>query len=31
MALRPVMPLKTIIDQIFIEQWRARQAIMHES
>ena len=31
MALRPVMPLKTIIDQIFIEQWRARQAIMQES
>jgi hypothetical protein len=28
MALRPVMPLWTIVDQILMERWRARQPIV---
>jgi hypothetical protein len=28
MALRPVMPLRTIVDQILMERWKARQPIV---
>jgi hypothetical protein len=28
MALRPVMPLRTIVEQILMERWRERQPIV---
>jgi hypothetical protein len=31
MALRPVMPLRTIVDQILMERWRERQPIVREN
>jgi hypothetical protein len=31
MALRPVMPLRTIVDQIFMERWKERQPIKREN
>jgi hypothetical protein len=31
MILRPIMPLRTIVDQILMEQWKARQPIVHAS
>jgi hypothetical protein len=31
MALRPVMPLRTIVDQILMERWKERQPIMREN
>ena len=31
MALRPVMPLKTIVDQIFMECWKERQPIIRKN
>ena len=31
MALRPVMPLRTIVDQIFMERWKEWQPIVHEN
>jgi hypothetical protein len=31
MALRPVMPLRTIVDQILMERWRAQQPIVRAS
>jgi hypothetical protein len=31
MALRSVMPLRTIVDQIFMERWKERQPIVHEN
>jgi hypothetical protein len=31
MALRPVMPLRTIVDQIHMERWKERQPIVHEN
>jgi hypothetical protein len=31
MALQPVMPLRTIVDQILMERWKARQPIVRVS
>jgi hypothetical protein len=31
MALRPVMPLRTIVDQILMERWKERQPIKREN
>jgi hypothetical protein len=31
MALRPVMPLRTIVDQILMERWKERQPIVREN
>ena len=31
MALRPVMPLRTIVDQILMERWKERQPIRREN
>ena len=31
MALRPVMPLRTVVDQILIECWKKRQPIVSEN
>jgi hypothetical protein len=31
MALRPVMPLRTIVDQILMERWTQRQPIVREN
>jgi hypothetical protein len=31
MTLRLVMPLRTIVDQILMERWKARQPIVHAS
>jgi hypothetical protein len=31
MALQPVMPLRTIVDQVLMERWRARQPIVRAS
>jgi hypothetical protein len=31
MALRPVMPLRTIVDQILMELWKERQPIVREN
>ena len=31
MALRPLMPLRTIVDQILMECWKERQSIIYEN
>jgi hypothetical protein len=31
MALRPVMPLRTIVDKILMERWKEQQPIVHEN